>query len=197
MRLAFSVSPQLSKISSAFNYDVSPLYFVRCYVCFVHLLSSRVATNMRYLLLVAVIFLTGCASTFQVPEDGTDFTLDSCTPLLNCVSSTSSIFLYQVDPIQLTHTLDEVSWGEIKSVAVNLEGASVNNSRLGYLDMTCFSKVFSFPDYLEILVSGDGKSLDVRSQSLIGLFDFGVNRRRIERLTLELVVLGLAKVVEE
>jgi uncharacterized protein (DUF1499 family) len=152
---------------------------------------------MRYLVLVAVIFLSGCASTFQVPSSGTDFTLDSCTPLLNCVSSTSSIFLYHVDPIQLTHALDEASWENIKSVAVELDGASVNDSRFGYLDMTCFSQVFSFPDYFEILVSEDRKSLDVRSQSLIGLYDFGVNRRRVETLTRELVGLGLAKAVAE
>ncbi|MFT7409489.1 MAG: hypothetical protein ACI9EX_000060 [Oleispira sp.] len=152
---------------------------------------------MHYLVLVAVIVLTGCASTFHVPSSGTDFTLDSCTPLPNCVSSTSSIFLYQVDPIQLTHTLDEVTWEKIKSVVVGLEGASVNHFRLGYLDITCFSKVFSFPDYLEILVSEDRKSLDVRSQSLIGLYDFGVNRRRVETLTRELVGLGLAKSVAE
>jgi uncharacterized protein (DUF1499 family) len=152
---------------------------------------------MRYLTLVAVIFLTGCASTFQVPSSGTNFALDSCTPLLNCVSSTSSIFIYRVDPIQLTFTLDKISWEKIKSVAVDLQGASINDSRFGYLDITCSSKLFSFPDFLEILVSEDLKSLDIRSQSFIGFFDFGVNRRRVENLTRELVSLGLAKAVEQ
>jgi uncharacterized protein (DUF1499 family) len=102
-----------------------------------------------------------------------------------------------VDPIQLTFTLDKISWEKIKSVAVDLQGASINDSRFGYLDITCSSKLFSFPDFLEILVSEDLKSLDIRSQSFIGFFDFGVNRRRVENLTRELVSLGLAKAVEQ
>ena len=151
---------------------------------------------MHHFIILAVVFLAGCASTFEVPPSGTDFTLDRCTPLLNCVSSTSSIFLYQVDPIQLTYTLDETSWQTITSVVADLPGVSVNESRFGYLDVTCYSEIFSFPDYFEILVSEDQKSLNVRSQSMIGLYDFGVNRLRVEALTRELIGLGLAEIVE-
>ncbi|MCL7946188.1 DUF1499 domain-containing protein [Marinobacter sp. ATCH36] len=82
---------------------------------------------------------------------------------LNCASSTSSIFLYKVDPIQLKTTLDESSWETIKSVAAEMPGASLNESRFGCLDITYFSAVFHFPDYLEVLVREDQRSLDVRS----------------------------------
>lgn len=149
---------------------------------------------MRYSTIFILLFLTtGCASTLQVPSSGTEFTLDSCTPFLNCASSTSSIFLYKVDPIQLTSTLDESSWETIKSVATDMPGASLNESRFGYLDITYFSTVFHFPDYLEILVREDQKSLDVRSQSQFGLFDFFANRRRIEALRQGLAERGVAE----
>ena len=157
---------------------------------------QRVGINMRYATVLAVLLMTGCASTFRVPPSGTDFTLDWCTPLLNCVSSTSSIFIYRVDPIQLTSTLDEGSWETIRSVATDLPGASVNEARFGYLDITCFSYVFHFPDYLEILVREDRKSLDVRSQSLLGIYDLGVNRRRVETLRRKLAERGVAEFSE-
>jgi uncharacterized protein (DUF1499 family) len=152
---------------------------------------------MRYVVLLVVLFMTGCASTLKVPAAGTDFTLDWCTPLLNCVSTSSSVFLYHVAPIQLTSPLDEESWQVIKSVATELPGASLNETRFGYLDITCFSDVFYFPDYLEILISDDQKSLGVRSQSQLGLYDFGVNRRRVETLRQVLVERGIAEIADQ
>ena len=152
---------------------------------------------MRYAVLLVVLFVTGCASTLRVPATGTDFSLDWCTPLLNCVSTSSSVFLYQIDPIQLTGPLDEESWQVIKSVVTELPGASLNEARFGYLDVTCFSNVFYFPDYLEILISDDQKSLGVRSQSQLGLYDFGVNRRRVETLRQTLVQRGIAESAEQ
>ena len=152
---------------------------------------------MRYVVFLAVFFMTGCASTLRVPPSGTDFTLDWCTPLLNCVSTSSSVFLYQVDPIQLTSPLDAESWQVIKSVVTELPGASLNEARFGYLDVTCFSNFFYFPDYLEVLISDDQKSLGVRSQSQLGLYDFGVNRRRVETLRQVLVERGIAESAEQ
>jgi uncharacterized protein (DUF1499 family) len=152
---------------------------------------------MRYVVFLVVFFITGCASTLRVPHSGTDFTLDWCTPLLNCVSTSSSVFLYQVDPIQLTGPLDAESWQVIQSVVTELPGAALNEARFGYLDVTCFSNFFYFPDYLEVLISDDQKSLGVRSQSQLGLYDFGVNRRRVETLRQVLVERGIAESAEQ
>jgi uncharacterized protein (DUF1499 family) len=147
---------------------------------------------MRYLAILTALFLGGCASTNTIPLSGTRFSLDSCPPLLNCVSSTATLGLYQVEPIQLSSPLDEASWDTIKTAATELPGARLNDSRFGYLDITYFTTVFHFPDYLEVLVRDDEKSLDVRSQSQFGLFDFFANRRRIEDLRQRLEERGLA-----
>jgi uncharacterized protein (DUF1499 family) len=147
---------------------------------------------MRYLAILTALFLGGCASTNTIPLSGTRFSLDSCPPLLNCVSSTATLGLYQVEPIQLSSPLDEASWDTIKTAATELPGARLNDSRFGYLDITCYSDLFHFPDYLEILVSKDGQSLDVRSQSQIGLYDFSVNRKRVEWLRQQLIERGVA-----
>lgn len=148
---------------------------------------------MRYFPALAALLLAGCASTYPIPESGTDFSLDRCPPFMNCVSSESSLFIYNVAPIQLTEPLDKASWADIEKIAAKLPGASINESRYGYIYMTCYSEVIKFPDYLEILINEDGSKLAVRSQSQFGLFDFNVNRQRVELLREMLVDQGIAE----
>ncbi|MEQ5833763.1 DUF1499 domain-containing protein [Marinobacter sp. NFXS9] len=143
--------------------------------------------------LCALLLLAGCSATRTVPPTGTDFELDGCTPFLNCVSSESSVSLYNVPRMPLTGPLTENAWKRILSVALDLPGATLDNARFGYAQITCYSDVFGFPDYLEILVTEDGHHLQVRSQSLLGLYDLGVNRDRVETLRMNLQNAGLVR----
>lgn len=148
--------------------------------------------RVRFIVIIMAMVLVGCASTRHVPVSGTQFRLDRCPPLPNCVSSTSSTPITHVAPIDLSTPLSEASWKAIETVVTSLPGARVNESRYGYMNVTCFSRVLRFPDYLEVLVSEDGQRLDVRSQSQLGLFDFAVNRRRVEQLRVQLIEQELA-----
>ncbi len=144
--------------------------------------------------LLVLMGLTGCASTGNVPQAGTNFTLDGCAPLLNCVSSESDTGMYHVDPIALREPLTPDTWDRIVDVALTLPGATLKESRYGYARITCYSEVFNFPDYLEILVTDDGRHLAVRSQSQFGLYDLGVNRSRVEKLRKALIDQKLATI---
>ncbi len=150
---------------------------------------------MRHMasVLSALLLLAGCSATRTVPPTGTDFELDGCTPFLNCVSSESSVSLYNVPRMPLTGLLTENAWKRILSVALDLPGATLDNARFGYAQITCYSDVFGFPDYLEILVTEDGQHLQVRSQSLLGFYDLGVNRDRVETLRVNLQNAGLVR----
>ena len=147
---------------------------------------------MRYLLLALSVMLVGCVSTRSIPQTGIDFQLDRCPPFLNCVSSESIIPLYQVAPVKLVAPLRRESWQAIQQTVLAQPGASLTQARFGYLRVTWHSALFRFPDFVELLLADDSNSLAVRSQSLFGLFDFGVNRARIERLREELIARGLA-----
>ena len=151
---------------------------------------------MRHLSLLAALFLAGCAATYPIPETGTAFELDRCPPFLNCVSSESSLFLYSVEPIHLTEPLNEASWAEVQSIIRDLPGASITESRFGYLRAVCYSDIIRFPDYFEVLVNEDRTQLGIRSQSQFGFYDLNVNRRRVERFKSELFEAGIAAQIE-
>lgn len=147
----------------------------------------------RVILLILAGILTGCVSTQPVPDQGVDFNLDRCTPFLNCVSSESVVFLYKVDSIKLMEEVSITSWQQILDAAMTLEGANLREARFGYLDMVCKSSLVGFPDYFEILIEPDQRSLAVRSQSLLGFYDMGVNRKRVETFRMVLQELGIAE----
>lgn len=147
---------------------------------------------MRYLRLLAALLLTGCAATDDVPPTGTQFTLDDCPPFMNCVSTSATTSRHAIEPIYLAEPLSESSWMTIKTEALKLPGASLNHVRFGYADITCYSEIFGFPDYLEILIDSGSQRLQVRSQSLLGFYDMGVNRDRVELLRSRLIERGVA-----
>lgn len=137
---------------------------------------------MRWAALVLAAMLAGCAATPDVPKSGTDFDLSGCPPLLNCVSSRSGVALYRTQPLRLQSPLTPASWKAVVAAVQTLPGARLDRIRFGYLKATCYSAVFHFPDFLELKLSSSGRSLEVRSQAMLGLYDFGVNRRRVEAL---------------
>ncbi|TBW49544.1 DUF1499 domain-containing protein [Marinobacter halodurans] len=91
----------------------------------------------------------------------------------------------------MTDRLSVESWSGILSIALDLRGARLQSARFGYAQVTCYSDLLRFPDYLEILVTADEHHLEVRSQSLLGFYDLGVNRQRVETLRRRLQDAGL------
>jgi len=51
-----------------------------------------------------------------------------------------------------------------------------------YIHAKFTSRLFRFVDDVEFCIDDDLKIIHVRSSSRVGYFDFGVNRRRIERI---------------
>ena len=59
-----------------------------------------------------------------------------------------------------------------------------------YLHYECRSLIFRFVDDLEIYLDEEGKLIHFRSASRVGHSDFGVNRKRVEKIKLEWQSLG-------
>lgn len=114
------------------------------------------------------------------PELGLhDGRLAGCPPRPNCVSSVASDADHRVAPLPLTGDATAAML-QVAEVVRGEPGASVVTQRPDYLHAEFESAVFGFVDDVEFH-AGRGR-IDVRSASRLGYYDFGVNRRRVERL---------------
>ena len=136
---------------------------------------------MRLLLAAAVMMMS---SAFANPES--QRSLGPCPDSPNCVSSQSSDSSHFIEPIRLT-VAPERGWDALKAVLQAMQRVKIVEESDGYIHAEATSRMFRFVDDVEFLMRPDGQFVDVRSASRVGYSDFGVNRRRIERIRQELM----------
>lgn len=116
--------------------------------------------------------------------------LTDCPSSPNCVSTEAFRKKRGVAPFALART---DAWLEIKSTILSLPRTKLAQEDDNFLHVECRSTLFRFIDDLEVqLRSAEGR-LAVRSGARIGFYDFGVNRRRVERLREMLRSRGIIK----
>lgn len=135
----------------------------------------------RLLLAAAVMMMT---SVFANPES--QRSLGPCPDSPNCVSSQSSDSSHFIEPFRLT-VAPERGWDALKAVLQAMQRVKIVEESDGYIHAEATSRMFRFVDDVEFLMRPDGQFVDVRSASRVGYSDFGVNRRRIERIRQELM----------
>lgn len=93
----------------------------------------------------------------------------------NCVSS-------RAEPADRTHHIAPLK-ADLQAIEEHLATwprTELVEQHEGYRHYTCKTKLLGFVDDLELEVEGD--VVHVRSASRVGYGDFGVNRKRVERL---------------
>ncbi len=130
---------------------------------------------------VLLFVLSGCAGKHVAVLEDNSLSLHGCSPLPNCVSSTTSILYNRTSPFVLAMA-GPVAWAKIREVVVEMPRTEIVESDDHYLHAKCTSRVFRFVDHLELVLRADGQTVDVRSSSTIAIFDLGVNRMRIAKL---------------
>ena len=114
-----------------------------------------------------------------------------CPPLPNCASTESWIpYLHGVDPFVLKMPLDE-AWPIVVATVEEMERTEIEESYEGYIYAKAYSRVFHFIDFFEVLAIPERNQLSVRSSSMLGITDFWVNYRRVERLREPLIQKGV------
>jgi uncharacterized protein (DUF1499 family) len=109
--------------------------------------------------------------------------IEACPATPNCVSSSSRSDSHYVRALAFEGDPD-VAWTRLRQ-AVQREPALVvaeENRGDRYLRLEATSRVFRFVDDVEFQLLPAAKVIAVRSASRVGYWDFGVNRRRVERL---------------
>jgi uncharacterized protein (DUF1499 family) len=119
--------------------------------------------------------------TVSMPVIANPKSLVPCPDKPNCVSSQSVDNEHFIEPIQFTGSVDE-AWQRLVAVLNATKRTKTVEHLELYLHVEVTSLVFRFVDDVEFLISPNEKIIHVRSASRIGRSDWGVNRKRVERI---------------
>ncbi len=134
-------------------------------------------------LLVVSVTLFGCSGTRPVDLGVVDRSLPACPETPNCVSSDE-------DPLDAQHYIPAISasgdsaavWDAVRAAVEDLPRTTIISETGDYLHAESVSRIFRFVDDLEVHWRPSEGVVAVRSASRVGRSDFGVNRKRVERL---------------
>ena len=107
-----------------------------------------------------------------------------CPSSPNCVSSQAEDKPHFIEPIKASGSLVEVK-KTLLNVLLNSVRATVTETEGNYIKAEFVSLIFRFVDDVEFLILEKGPDevlIHVRSASRLGYSDFGVNRKRVEKI---------------
>jgi uncharacterized protein (DUF1499 family) len=108
--------------------------------------------------------------------------LSPCPNSPNCISSFSPQAGMQ--PLQIKGSIIHAK-NKLLSIIESMPAAKIAEHEGNYLRVEFTSAVFSFIDDVEFEFNEREKLIHFRSASRSGYYDFGVNKRRMERITKE------------
>ncbi len=130
------------------------------------------------LLFLVPMILPSCSR--HIAPSQPEPTIAPCPSFPNCVSSNSSDKRHAIAPLAL-HSGDAPVWPRVRAAVASLPRTRIVEERDNYLHAECRT-LLGFVDDLELQLRPNEKAVAVRSAARIGYYDFGVNRRRVERL---------------
>ena len=116
-----------------------------------------------------------------MPEPVKSETLAPCPDSPNCVSSLSQDVEHRIVPFSFSGNAEE-AWQTLISLLQAQKRTIITEQSDQYLHAEVSSLVFRFVDDVEFLMFPDEQLIHLRSASRTGHSDFGVNRKRLERL---------------
>jgi uncharacterized protein (DUF1499 family) len=107
--------------------------------------------------------------------------LSPCPDSPNCVSSQSTDSARFIEPLRYTGNLADARQ-KLIDLLEKSKRARVIRVETDYIHAEFRSLIFNFVDDVEFYFSSEDRIIHVRSASRTGYYDFGVNRKRVERL---------------
>ena len=133
--------------------------------------------------LVIFVFLTGCSGT--MPDLGiSNGELAPCPKTPNCVSSQAHDKKHFIEPVIFAGTQQEAH-DRLLQIIESEKRTRIITDQKDYIHVEFTSALFRFVDDVEFYFPTEkaGETvIHARSASRIGRSDFGVNRKRIERI---------------
>jgi uncharacterized protein (DUF1499 family) len=127
------------------------------------------------------VFLAIMSLTSRTPKTGLIAAkLQPCPGTPNCVVSENGTSVSRIDPLLFKSQPDK-AWMTLRQVVTG-NGGTIRQQQQDYLWATFTSRVFRFVDDVEFRLDAAQGVIHMRSASRAGSSDFGVNRKRIEKL---------------
>lgn len=123
-----------------------------------------------------LIVLTSCASYLELNGDNMN-----CPDSPNCVSSLASDSAHFIAPLTFNDQ-PEAAMQRLKIALLTEKRVTLVKEQANYLHGEVRSLIFRFVDDVEFTLVPESGAFQIRSSSRVGYSDFGVNRRRIERI---------------
>jgi uncharacterized protein (DUF1499 family) len=114
-------------------------------------------------------------------DEGMKSELAPCPRSPNCVSSLSMSPRSAIPPLYFSSSMNDAQQ-LIRRLIQATPGARITRDESGYIHAEFSSRVFKFVDDVEFVLDAENKRIDYRSASRTGYYDFGVNRRRLEKI---------------
>jgi len=132
-------------------------------------------------MLVLTAILLACSTDQTVNTGANNESLSPCPKSPNCVSSLSDDKSNHVEPLSYKGSQEEAR-EKLISVIDSMKRSEIVTAKTNYIHATFKSALFGFLDDVEFSFDDERKSINVRSASRTGYYDFGVNRRRVEEI---------------
>lgn len=116
-----------------------------------------------------------------MPAGEASHILAPCPASPNCVSSQTGDREHYIEPLRFTGDAT-LSWNRLKSSLSMESRLTIVKDTGSYLHVEARSLIFRFIDDVEFVLDPAAGVIQVRSASRVGYSDFGVNRRRVERI---------------
>jgi uncharacterized protein (DUF1499 family) len=143
---------------------------------------SRICSGLLAMTVVTIVSYTTMGKTNM---DRNHSKLLPCAEKPNCVSSQSENISSYVDPVRY-RVSDQKLGRYLKKLIDAMPRTTIVEKDSRYLHVEFRSAVFGFVDDVEFIFGNPPGVLHIRSASRVGYWDFGVNRRRVERIRKEL-----------
>lgn len=129
-------------------------------------------------LMISFIFTAGVSYGGEMEK-----ILEKCPGRPNCVVSLEEMKenSHYIEPLSFGDKDSQEVEKKLTQIILSLDGKIVEE-RDGYIKAEFFSKTFKFKDVAEFLILPEKKLIMVRSAAETGWSDFGVNRKRIEKI---------------
>ncbi len=129
-------------------------------------------------ILICVLF---GATHLVTGATGSPDIMQPCPSSPNCVSSFSKDKVHYVEPLRFAGSRDKARQKLIE-ILENFRRTRLVKVEKDHIQVEFRSLIFRFVDDVEFYFPADESIIHVKSASRSGYYDFGANRRRVERL---------------